>query len=185
MITWTVYSCKHKIQLERTRMSNPLHPLPAFRGILEMRGSMAIRLWPCMTQAQAHPPPFPSLPSTLLLSKRNPVNDYLYIWARTSKCNPVNDYLYIWARTWYSECVMSRRPKYPAVERGGEWCKDYPGLGNRSVLYPYSSLGNSFAGLSSSGTLKKSLKHRSCSIFFFLEPHSCKLGVILMLVLQQ
>ena len=32
------------------------------------------------------------------------------------------------------------RPKDPAVPRGGECCKAYPGLGNRSIFYPGSSL---------------------------------------------
>lgn len=27
---------------------------------------------------------------------------------------------------------------------GGEWYKDYPGLGNRLALYPYDSVGNTF-----------------------------------------
>ena len=41
-------------------------------------------------------------------------------------------------------CIRFRRRKDPAVQRGGECYKDYPGLGNRSVCYPYSSVGNTF-----------------------------------------
>ena len=37
-----------------------------------------------------------------------------------------------------------RRPKDPAVQRGGECYKDCPGLGNRSIFYPYRSVGNTF-----------------------------------------
>ena len=44
-----------------------------------------------------------------------------------------------------------RNPQNPAVQRGGECYKDYPGdylgLGNRSIFYPYSSVGNIFPGI--------------------------------------
>ena len=39
---------------------------------------------------------------------------------------------------------LSSLAKYSAVQRGEECSKDYPGLGNRTILYPYSSAGITF-----------------------------------------
>ena len=47
--------------------------------------------------------------------------------------------------------IRLRRPKDPAVWRGGECYKDYLGQGNRSVVYPYSSVGNTFTHCHASG----------------------------------
>ena len=40
--------------------------------------------------------------------------------------------------------IRYRRPKDPAAQRERECYKGYPGLGNRSIVYPYSSVGNPF-----------------------------------------
>ena len=42
----------------------------------------------------------------------------------------------------YTETRQPIRPKDPAVPRGGKCCKAYPGLGNRSMFYPGSSVGS-------------------------------------------
>ena len=42
----------------------------------------------------------------------------------------------------YTETRQPIRPKDPAVPRGGECYKAYPGLGNRSIFYPGSSVGS-------------------------------------------
>ena len=42
----------------------------------------------------------------------------------------------------YTETRQPIRPKDPAVTRGGECYKAYPGLGNRSIFYPGSSVGS-------------------------------------------
>ena len=41
----------------------------------------------------------------------------------------------------YTETRKPIRPKDPAVPRGGECYKARPGLGNRSILYPGTSVG--------------------------------------------
>ena len=41
-----------------------------------------------------------------------------------------------------TEARQPIRPKDPAVPRGGECYKAYPGLGNRSTFYPGSSVGS-------------------------------------------
>ena len=42
----------------------------------------------------------------------------------------------------YTETRQPIRPEDPAVPRGGECYKDNPGLGNRSIVYPGSSVGS-------------------------------------------
>ena len=43
----------------------------------------------------------------------------------------------------------SDAPKIPPFRAGEESCfKDYPRLGNRSIFYPYSSVGNTFTLIS-------------------------------------
>ena len=42
----------------------------------------------------------------------------------------------------YTETRQPIRPKDPAVPRGGECYKAHPGLGNRSIFYPGSSVGS-------------------------------------------
>ena len=42
----------------------------------------------------------------------------------------------------YTQTRQPIRPKDPAVPRGEECCKAYPGLGNRSIFYPGSSAGS-------------------------------------------
>ena len=42
----------------------------------------------------------------------------------------------------YTETRQPIRPKDPAVPRGGECYKAYPGKGNRSIFYPGSSVGS-------------------------------------------
>ena len=42
----------------------------------------------------------------------------------------------------YTETRQPIRPKDPAVPRGGGCYKAYPGLGNRSIFYPGSSVGS-------------------------------------------
>ena len=41
----------------------------------------------------------------------------------------------------YTKTRQPIRPKDPAVPKGGKCYKAYPGLGNRSIFYPGSSVG--------------------------------------------
>ena len=53
----------------------------------------------------------------------------------------------IWIEIWVGTYDRIKRPvnryipKIPPFQRGGECYKAYPGLGNRSILYPGSSVG--------------------------------------------
>ena len=47
----------------------------------------------------------------------------------------------------YTETRQPIRPKDPAGPRGGECYKAYPGLGNRSIFYPGSSVGSTITGV--------------------------------------
>ena len=53
----------------------------------------------------------------------------------------------------YTETRQPIRPKDPAVPRGGECYKAYPGLGNRSIFYPGSSAGSTITCRTASDTL--------------------------------